>query len=134
MHKPQRQVLEFHRALWTPWNATPTDPPSEVKDLRIRLMREELNEVEQASDEHDITAVAKELADLLYTVYGTACAWGIDMEPIFDAVHRSNMTKERAAGPGHKILKGQNYRAPEIEPLILEQTSGAKPRGVRQGA
>ena len=33
------------------------------------------------------------MADLLYVVYGTAVSYGIDMDPVFREVHRSNMSK-----------------------------------------
>src|SRR2546429_6004229 len=32
-------------------------------------------------------------SDLLYVVYGTAVSYGIDMNPVFREVHRSNMSK-----------------------------------------
>ena len=51
--------------------------------------------------------IADALADLLYFIYGTAVAYGIDMESVFLEIHRSNMTKIRPAGGGDKkAVKG----------------------------
>ena len=69
-------------------------------------------------------AVADALGDLLVVVYGTACAFGINMDPISDEIHRSNMTKfiggvkKTAAG---KYLKGDHYSAPNLAPLLATQ-------------
>lgn len=67
-------------------------------------------------------AIAKELADLLYVVYGTAVSCGIDLEPIFREVHRSNMSKvgghRRADG---KWVKPLTYSPAVIEPLLAAQ-------------
>lgn len=42
----------------------------------------------------DLTLIADGLADLHYVAYcGTALACGLDMEPIFESIHLSNMTK-----------------------------------------
>ena len=66
--------------------------------------------------------MAKELADLLYVVYGTAVSVGIDMEPVFREVHRSNMSKvgghKRADG---KWVKPPTYSPADIESIVDEQ-------------
>ncbi len=63
-------------------------------------------------------ALAKELADLLYVVYGTADLLDIPLEAVFAEVHRSNMTKvvdgqviRREDG---KILKPDTYREADV--------------------
>ena len=70
----------------------------------------------------DIEAVAKELADLLYVVYGTAVSCGIDMAPVFREVHRSNMSKvgghKRADG---KWMKPPNYSPARLQPILAAQ-------------
>ncbi|MEC4688424.1 MAG: hypothetical protein VST64_08985, partial [Nitrospirota bacterium] len=67
-------------------------------------------------------AVAKELADLLYVVYGAAVSCGIDMEPVFQEVHRSNMSKlggyKRADG---KWVKPPTYSPASIQPILQAQ-------------
>lgn len=67
--------------------------PEDEWRLRRNLMREELRELEQAMLDNDIVAIADGVADLMYVVIGTAVAYGIDIDPIFDIVHDNNMTK-----------------------------------------
>jgi predicted HAD superfamily Cof-like phosphohydrolase len=63
-------------------------------------------------------ALAKELADVLYVVYGTADLLEIPLEAVFREVHRSNMSKvvdgqviRREDG---KILKPDAYREADV--------------------
>jgi predicted HAD superfamily Cof-like phosphohydrolase len=90
--------------------------------FRSDLVEEEASEFYTAVDDNDLPGAVKELADLIYVALGTAVTWGVDMGPIFEAVHASNMTKEgggaRADG---KILKGPGYTPPDIEALLREQ-------------
>ena len=69
-----------------------------------------------------LAALAKEMADLLYVVYGTAVSYGIDMEPVFREVHRSNLSKvggyKRADG---KWVKPPTYSPADIQPIIEAQ-------------
>jgi predicted HAD superfamily Cof-like phosphohydrolase len=67
---------------------------------------------------HRYEALAKELADLLYVVYGTADLLEIPLEAVFAEVHRSNMSKvvngqviRREDG---KILKPDTYREADV--------------------
>jgi predicted HAD superfamily Cof-like phosphohydrolase len=54
--------------------------------------------------------------------YGTAVSYGIDMEPIFQEVHRSNLSKiggyKRADG---KWVKPPTYSPANIEPIVEVQ-------------
>ena len=77
--------------------------------------------------QQDLAAIAKELADLLYVVYGTAVSYGIDMGPVFTEVHRSNMSKvggyKREDG---KWVKPPTYSAADIAPILAEQQTSRK--------
>ncbi len=115
MHRAQEQVREFCRVVV----AAPTSPAvpalREAK-LRARLIAEEaaetivglvgdteatliLTEFARAShmpprEEPDLVEAVDGLCDLLYVVYGTAEAIGVDLEPFFERVHASNMRKQ----------------------------------------
>jgi predicted HAD superfamily Cof-like phosphohydrolase len=64
-------------------------------------------------------ALAKELADVLYIVYGTADLLEIPVEAVFAEVHRSNMSKVGPDGQvirreDGKILKPDTYREADV--------------------
>jgi predicted HAD superfamily Cof-like phosphohydrolase len=68
-------------------------------------------------------ALAKELADLLYVVYGTADLLEIPLEAVFAEVHRSNMSKIGPNGEvirreDGKILKPDTYREADVHGAI----------------
>ena len=56
------------------------------------------------------------MADLLYVVYGTAVSYGIDMDPVFREVHRSNMSKVG----GYKREDGKWVKPPTYSPAVIE--------------
>jgi predicted HAD superfamily Cof-like phosphohydrolase len=119
---PQSMVEEFHRVFDILVQQTPGVIDERTCTLRQRLIHEEFEELKEAMATHDLTAIAKELADLLYVVYGTAVSYGIDMEPVFREVHRSNMSKvgghKREDG---KWVKPATYSPAAIEPILADQ-------------
>ena len=60
-----------------------------------------------------IENIAKELADILYAVYGTILEHGLQdkMEEIFLENHRSQMSKEYHQ---YKMIKGKNFKEADI--------------------
>jgi predicted HAD superfamily Cof-like phosphohydrolase len=124
MTNEQTMVTEFHETFDIVVNSTPTVPDSKTTQLRLRLIEEEFDELREALAKTDMPAIAKELADLLYVVYGTAVSYGIDMEPVFREVHRSNMSKvgghKRADG---KWVKPAHYSPASIDPIVAAQKS-----------
>lgn len=127
MNKMQTQLREWHEKFAVLVNDHPTIPPGKVKELRKRLMEEELlDELIPAIDADDMVEIADALADTLYVVFGTAVSYGIDIEPIFDEVHRSNMTKVWPDGTVHynehgKVVKPDTYSPANIRPLLEKQ-------------
>jgi len=126
----QDKVQEFHDAfgIYTPSHSTLTPFNDQTKDtalhdLRINLIEEEFNELKDAIAENNIVEVADALGDIMVVVLGTACSFGIDMTPVFNEIHRSNMSKlgedgkpiYRADG---KVLKGPNYSPPNIKAIL----------------
>lgn len=122
MKSDQNKVKEFHVAFDIPVNNTPTIPHADTKMRRIALINEETAELYAAMHWEDLVGIADGLADLLYVVLGTAVEYGIDIEPIFNEVHRSNMTKfggtKREDG---KWLKPETYSPANIADLIKAQ-------------
>jgi len=91
---PVQMVTEFHRAFGLPVRAEPDIViPTAEAELRIRLIHEEMAEVETAIANRDLANLAGELADLVYVVIGTAIQYSIPFDAVFAEVHRANMSK-----------------------------------------
>ena len=122
MTNEQTMVEAFHSRFDILVRTVPTDLTEETKRLRIRLIQEEFEELKEAMAAGNLAAVAKEMADLLYVTYGTAVSYGIDMEPVFQEVHRSNLSKvggyKRADG---KWVKPLTYSPADINPILEAQ-------------
>ncbi len=116
MTDEQQMVTEFHHTFDIAVHALPLVPDEATRSLRVRLIQEEFDELQEALGRRDTVSVAKELADLLYVVYGTAVSCGIDMEPVFREVHRSNMSKVG----GHKRADGKWVKPATYSPACLE--------------
>ncbi|MDQ6898095.1 MAG: nucleotide pyrophosphohydrolase [Candidatus Dormibacteraeota bacterium] len=122
MNQEQRLVHSFHERYDLPRNEVPTWPGDMVLRQRILMLEEELAELRNSAQTHDLAEVADALADLLHVAYGTAIACGIDLEPIFAEIHRANMTKDRhERRPDGKPGKGPAYMPPDIQPLLEKQ-------------
>jgi predicted HAD superfamily Cof-like phosphohydrolase len=124
LNDAQKMVLEFHHQFDIHVSPRPSIPDESTRTLRKRLIQEEFEELEEAMEKQDLPSMAKELADLLYVVYGTAVSLGIDMEPVFREVHRSNMSKvggyKREDG---KWVKPSTYSPASLDEILHAQTS-----------
>ena len=65
----------------------------------------------------------KELADLVYVCYQYAVNMGWDLDKAMQRVHESNMSKLDEYGKpiyreDGKVLKGPNYKPPNLEDLV----------------
>lgn len=111
---PTDMVREFHEATGSPVGDRPKMVDDHRTQLRIELIKEEVSEVLEAVNNNDLENLAKELADLLYVTYGWAVEAGINLDAVFEEVHRSNMSKLGPDGKAiyrddGKVLKGPNY-------------------------
>ena len=134
MADEQGMVEAFHRNFDIVVSPVPTVADGRTRELRIRLIQEEFDELKEALASDDLSSIAKEVADLLYVVYGTAVSYGIDMPPVFREVHRSNMSKvggyKREDG---KWVKPAAYSPACIEPILAEQMT-AQQQEARSGS
>lgn len=120
------EVQEFHLKFGHLIAKGPSIPPEEIWKLRIKLLKEELRELEEDGFEAgNITEVFDALCDLQYVLDGAFLICG--MHTIKDAgtreVHRSNMSKLNVDGKpifreDGKILKGPYYEPPNLEIII----------------
>jgi predicted HAD superfamily Cof-like phosphohydrolase len=123
VNSQQRMVKEFHHMFGEFVRSSPGPVDEATRDLRIRLIREEMGEFEKAANDENLIKIADALADLLYVIYGTGVSYGIDLEPIFREVHESNMTKgdpNVLRSTNGKILKAKNWRPPDLQPILEE--------------
>lgn len=64
---------------------------------------------------HNVVEIADALADLIYVVLYAANCYGINLEPVFEEIQRSNMTKVG----GHKNEYGKLIKPPTYSPANL---------------
>ncbi len=89
----------------------------EIEELNVAwgLLYDEINDLDATDEQIQGHAqdVLKEMCDVIYTICGTAAAFGWDIADAFDKVHSSNMTKDQVVQNG-KIMKGENYQQPDL--------------------
>jgi predicted HAD superfamily Cof-like phosphohydrolase len=95
MSKYLNQVAQFHNTFKHPVLSTPQLAPADRAKLRVSLLQEELDELQEAIDKGDLVEVADALCDLQYVLSGTVLEFGMKnlFNTMFDEVHRSNMSK-----------------------------------------
>jgi predicted HAD superfamily Cof-like phosphohydrolase len=149
----QKQVAEFMEKAGQVVEPSPVMPDLATRRLRAKLMLEEVLETiekglglrttcpfvdekhntigpkttflfQETEEGPDLIEIADGLGDLDYVGRcGTGAACGIDMEPIFQEIHRSNMSKfidghRREDG---KWIKGPSYTPANLGPIIEDQ-------------
>jgi predicted HAD superfamily Cof-like phosphohydrolase len=117
----QRMVQEFQDKYKHNNNKKPTLTSGELNEFRQKLLDEENQELKDALVAKDLVEVADALGDMLYVIFGTCCSHGIDIEPVFEEIHRSNMTKDYSKGECKKQIKGPGYSKPDIKSIIDKQ-------------
>ena len=98
-------------------------PNENIIKLRINLIKEELEELEQALNDKNLLEVADALTDILYVTYGAGHSFGINLDACFEEVQRSNMSKLDDEGKPiyneyGKVMKGPNFSKPNLKQFI----------------
>lgn len=104
-------LAEFHAAV--------SHPDTDLLWLRKTLHDEEHGELVEALESGDLLAIARELADVVYVAFGTAHAYGINLDVALAEVHRANMQK--ANGPRRadgKALKPSDFISPDMHAAV----------------
>ena len=101
----------------------PSFSTDKINKLRIDLIKEELDELNEAMKNKDLLEVADALTDILYVTYGAGHAFGINLDKCFDEVQNSNMSKLDSSGKpiynnDGKVMKGPNYFKPDLSKFI----------------
>ena len=166
MNNPRPKINPMQEDVHTMMGLYEQNRPSypqlaDVEDaqLRINLMIEELIGaknpedpiygpgaliVQSKSDElvasivkGDLVGIADGIGDVLTVVFGTAVAYGINAQEVFDEVHRSNMTKAvwsedeqryiLVKNEFGKVIKPHSYSPADVATVILRQITENKP-------
>lgn len=126
MNRHQDQVREFHEKFGV--DVAVNFQAIRDGEFRSRLLLEECLETTDAIKAGDLTEAIDGLCDLIYVAYGAALTFGVDLEPYFDEVHRSNMEKEGGQRRGDgKIMKPPGWLAPRIDEMLYRGTGTLKP-------
>ena len=101
----------------------PSFSSDKINKLRIDLIKEELDELQEAMKNKDLLEVADALTDILYVTYGAGHAFGVDLDKCFDEVQNSNMSKlgengEPIYNESGKVMKGPNYFKPDLSKFV----------------
>ena len=103
-------------------------------NMQAGLIAEESNEFLQACAElkkdpnkpENHIEVLKEASDVVFVVFQFCAAYGLDLDTALQRVYESNMSKLDDDGKPQyrsdgKVLKGPNYKKPELHDLVQLQ-------------
>lgn len=116
------KVQEFHRTFRPTILAPTPELTQDEKYYDIGFIREEVRELLAAREQVDLAKYADALTDLVYVTIRAALIRGIDLRPIFQAVHEKNMQKAggsiRSDG---KVLKPDGWEELDLTSLLRSQ-------------
>ena len=117
------KVGTFMKTFGQEVKSKPSFSTDKINKLRIDLIKEELDELQEAMKNNDLLEVADALTDILYVTYGAGHAFGVDLDKCFDEVQNSNMSKlgengEPIYNESGKVMKGPNYFKPDLSKFV----------------
>lgn len=115
-------IKHLHEAWGQPAPEKPVIIDDDARELRRTLIMEEVSETLDAMVDKNLAEIADGIADSIVVLLGTAVTYGINMTPIWNEVHRTNVAKTQ--GPireDGKQLKPEGWKPPDIARLIAEQ-------------
>ena len=117
------KVGTFMKTFGQEVKSKPSFSSDKINKLRIDLIKEELDELQEAMKNNDLLEVADALTDILYVTYGAGHAFGIDLDKCFEEVQNSNMSKLDENGKpiyneAGKVMKGPNYFKPDLSKFV----------------
>lgn len=100
----------------------------EQKELRMKLLREEVDELEHALEYSDSIETLDAIVDILYIALGTAQEAGVldKLEEAWKLVHENNLTKLDSDGKVHKnefgkVIKPKGYKPVDLSVLWTQE-------------
>ncbi|HIO94412.1 MAG TPA: hypothetical protein EYN46_03565 [Candidatus Poseidoniales archaeon] len=117
-------LLEFNQAFEIPKLEQPGLSDSDLIELRIKLLTEEVQEYAEAARAGDMVEILDALADIGYILAGTIINHGMQdiYDDAFEEVHRSNMAK-LVDGKVHrrddgKVMKPDDWQPPNLAQFL----------------
>lgn len=122
MDKTQIQVMQFTQKAGKEIPLRPQLRNTSFDILCYKLIKEELGELMDAQTDQDLVEIADALGDILYVVYDAALGYGIDLEPVMEEIHMSNMSKfPTSLREDGKVMKGPNFVPPDLDTVLRKQ-------------
>ena len=117
------KVGTFMKTFGQEVKSKPSLSTDKINNLRLSLIKEELDELKDAIHKKDLVEVADALTDILYVTYGAGHSFGINLDRCFDEVQNSNMSKlDQNGKPIYnehgKVMKGPNYFKPDLSKFV----------------
>ena len=117
------KVGNFMKTFGQEVKTKPSFSSDKINQLRLDLIKEEVNELTAAMNNKDLLEVADALTDILYVTYGAGHAFGINLDKCFHEVQNSNMSKlDKNGKPIYneqgKVMKGPNYFKPNLSKFV----------------
>ena len=125
-----QDVMDFHVVAGHYIGDEPHMVPIKTFILRGRLIKEEIRETMQAMTTGDLVEIADGIVDSIVVLLGTAISYGIDIRPVWDEVHKTNMAKIGGGKDSQgKSLKPTGWQPPDIARIINGQLMGGEKDG-----
>ena len=118
-----KKVEIFMKTFGQKVNSKSEFPEKNVIKLRLALIKEEFEELNDAINKKNLLEVADALTDILYVTYGAGHAFGINLDKCFQEVQNSNMSKLGLDGKPiynekGKVMKGPKYFKPNLTKFV----------------
>jgi len=92
------------------------------RELRVKLIKEETQELFDALGRENLIEIADGIVDSIVVLLGTAVTYGIDIRLVWDEIHKTNMAKQggkkRSDG---KFLKPGGWQPPRVAEILRAQ-------------
>lgn len=118
-------VYEFHNRFGIPQPFFPRPMDPEMAEFRLKFLKEELEEYEEALKSGDLEKQLDSLVDLVYVALGTALISGFDFHAAWERVHQANMLKKRVEsadesgrGSSFDVVKPDGWTPPRLSDLV----------------
>jgi predicted HAD superfamily Cof-like phosphohydrolase len=118
-----QDIVNFHKEVcWEEVQVNPHLIDEQLLNLRLSLINEEIGETFLSMGQQSLVGIADGIVDSIVVLIGTAVAYGIDIRPVWDEVHRTNMLKKGGeVREDGKRLKPKEWKPPNIQKILLSQ-------------